>query len=177
MSDVTAGEVGEVVIEGPNVTTGYWRQPEATQRAFHDGGWFRSGDAASVDDEGNVYIVDRVKDMFISGGENVFPAEVEQVVYQDPAVAECAVIGIPDERWGEVGLAIVVLREGATASAEEILEPLAGKLAKYKIPKSVVFADALPRNAAGKLLKSRLREAHGASGASAHVPDLPLNTK
>lgn len=173
MSDVTAGEVGEVVIEGPNVTTGYWRQPEATRKAFHDGGWFRSGDAASVDDEGYVYIVDRVKDMFISGGENVFPAEVEQVVYQDPAVAECAVIGIPDERWGEVGLAIVVLREGATASAEEILEPLAGKLAKYKIPKSVVFADALPRNAAGKLLKSRLRGTYGAAGARRAHPTFP----
>jgi len=115
--------------------------------------------------------------MFISGGENVFPAEVEHLVYQHPAVAECAVIGVPDERWGEVGLAIVVLREGATAAAEEILELLAGKLAKYKIPKSVVFADALPRNAAGKLLKSRLRRTYGAADAPEHAPDLPVITE
>jgi fatty-acyl-CoA synthase len=118
-----------------------------------------------VDGDGYVKVVDRVKDMIISGGENVYPAEVEEVFYSHSAVAECAVIGVPDERWGEVGRAVVVLREGLPgdeAMAKELLDHLVGRLAKYKIPKSVVFIDALPRTGAGKILKAKLRESHGA---------------
>jgi len=157
-TDVAPGEVGEVVVEGPNVTRGYWQLPDASAAAFTDDGWFRSGDAAVIDDEQYVWIVDRVKDMFISGGENVYPAEVERHLFEHPDVADCAVIGIPDDRWGEVGRAVLVLREGATASGTDVLDSLAGHLAKYKIPKSVVVVDALPRNATGKLLRARLRD-------------------
>lgn len=157
-TDVAPGEVGEVLIEGPNVSNGYWQLPDVTEAAFTDDGWFRSGDAAVVDDEGYVAIVDRVKDMFITGGENVYPAEVEHLIHGCPDVADCAVIGVPDERWGEVGRAVVVLREGATATGADILGFLVGKIAKYKIPKSVVLVEELPRNATGKLLRARLRE-------------------
>jgi fatty-acyl-CoA synthase len=114
-----------------------------------------------VDDDGYVYIRDRIKDMIISGGENIYPAEVEDVLYHHPAVAECAVIGVPDEKWGEVGRAIVVLRDGAEADPGELLDFLAGKIAKYKIPKSVVFASTLPRTASGKLVKTQLRATYG----------------
>jgi fatty-acyl-CoA synthase len=160
-SDVAPGEVGEVIVEGPNVTRGYWRLPDATAAAFTADGWFRSGDAAVLDDEGFVTIVDRVKDMFISGGENVYPAEVERHLFEHPDVADCAVIGVPDERWGEVGRAVLVLREGANAAGSDVLDSLAGRLAKYKIPKSVVIVDALPRNATGKLLRARVRDRYG----------------
>lgn len=160
-ADVAPGEVGEVLIAGPNVTSGYWQLPEATATAFTADGWFRSGDAAVVDEDGYVTIVDRVKDMFISGGENVYPAEVEQPLHAHPDVADCAVIGVADARWGEVGRAIVVPRDGANTTEEELLGFLAGKLAKYKIPKSVVLVDWLPRNATGKLLRARLRESYG----------------
>jgi fatty-acyl-CoA synthase len=162
-TQVAPGETGEVIIQGPNVMAGYWRLPEATTDAFYDDGWLRSGDAATVDDEGFVYIVDRIKDMIISGGENIYPAEVEQVLYQHPSIADCAVIGVPDQRWGEVGRAVVALRAGATATADDILAFLSGRLAKYKIPKSVVVVEALPHNAAGKLLKGALRERYGRS--------------
>jgi O-succinylbenzoate-CoA ligase len=164
-SDVAPGETGEVIIQGPNVMAGYWQLPDATKDAFYDEGWLRSGDAATVDDEGFVYIVDRLKDMIISGGENIYPAEVEQVLYQHPAVADCAVIGVPDQRWGEVGRAIVAVRPGTSANAEEILDFLSGRLARYKIPKSVVVVEALPHNAAGKLLKGPLREKFGSPDA------------
>jgi fatty-acyl-CoA synthase len=111
-----------------------------------------------VDEEGYIYIVDRYKDMYISGGENVYPAEVEQIIYQLPEVAEAGVIGIPDERWGEAGMAIVVVRSGKTLSEDAIIEHCRQNLAKYKVPKKVVFIDVLPRNAAGKVLKRTLRE-------------------
>jgi fatty-acyl-CoA synthase len=158
------GERGEIEVQGPNVMRGYWCDPESTAQALHDG-WLRTGDVATVDGDGYVKVVDRVKDMIISGGENVYPAEVEEVFYSHRAVAECAVIGVPDERWGEVGRAVVVLREGLPgdeAMAKELLDHLVGRLAKYKIPKSVVFIDALPRTGAGKILKAKLRESHGA---------------
>jgi len=149
-------EVGELCIRGGNVTTGYWNRPEATAEALIDG-WLHSGDAAKYDDEGFFFIVDRWKDMFISGGENVYPAEVENVIYQHPAIAEVAVIGIPHPKWQEVGKAIVVLKVGQTLTETEVIEFCQGKLARYKIPKSVVFLDALPRTAAGKVLKRELR--------------------
>jgi fatty-acyl-CoA synthase len=153
-------EVGELCIRGGNVTTGYWNRPEATAEAIVDG-WLHSGDAAMVDEEGFYYIVDRWKDMFISGGENVYPAEVENVIYQHPAVAEVAVIGVPHPKWQEVGRAVVVVKEGHTLTEEEMIEFCQGKLARYKIPKSAVFVDSLPRTAAGKVLKRELREQVG----------------
>ncbi|MGD2206626.1 MAG: long-chain fatty acid--CoA ligase [Anaerolineae bacterium] len=153
-------EVGELCIRGGNVTTGYWNRPEATAEALVDG-WLHSGDAAMYDDEGFYYIVDRWKDMFISGGENVYPAEVENVIYHHPAVAEVAVIGVPHPKWQEVGRAVVVVKEGQALTEEEVIEFCRGKLAKYKIPKSAVFVEALPRTAAGKVLKRELREEYG----------------
>jgi fatty-acyl-CoA synthase len=157
---VAAGEIGEVLVQGPNVTPGYWNQPEATAAAI-DHGWLHTGDLATVDDEGYLFIVDRLKEMYISGGENVYPAEVEQAVYTHPSVAECAVVGVPDERWGEVGRAVVALRPGHSLTEEELLAHLTGRLARYKLPRTVVFTEELPHNASGKLVKSRVRELHG----------------
>ncbi len=153
-------QVGELCIRGGNVTTGYWNRPESTAEALIDG-WLHSGDAAQYDEDGFYYIVDRWKDMFISGGENVYPAEVENVLYQHPAVAEAAVIGVPHPKWQEVGRAVVVLKAGIEATETELITFCQGKLARYKIPKSVVFTGALPRTAAGKVLKRELKEQFG----------------
>ena len=154
--DVAAGGIGELLIKGPNITPGYWNKPEATAKAFTNG-WLHTGDAARMDDEGFVYIVDRWKDMYISGGENVYPAEVENVLFQIPQVADAAIIGVPNERWGEVGMAIVVRKAGQTLEEGDIIRHCLGKLAKFKVPQSVVFTDTLPRNATGKVLKRELR--------------------
>jgi fatty-acyl-CoA synthase len=154
---VDVGEPGEVLVSGPNVTSGYWQNPAATDDALSDG-WLRTGDLAVVDEEGYLSIVDRLKDMYISGGENVYPAEVEQAIHTHPAIAEAAVIGVPDERWGEVGRAVVTLREGAELTEAELIAHLDGRLARYKIPKSVVVVRELPHNASGKLVKSRVKE-------------------
>jgi len=159
--DAASGTPGEILVRGPNVTPGYWRNPAATQAAFvpdEGGGWLRTGDLATVDEEGYLRIVDRLKDMYISGGENVYPVEVEAAIYTHPAVAECAVIGVPDERWGEVGQAIVVVRAEHTLTAAELLTHLEPRLARYKLPKQVRFLDELPHNASGKLVKGRIRE-------------------
>ncbi|MFH8655978.1 long-chain fatty acid--CoA ligase [Streptomyces afghaniensis] len=160
LAPVDVGEVGEVVVRGPHVMPGYWGLPEETAASFADG-WFRSGDAAQIDEDGYVYIVDRIKDMIISGGENIYPAEIEDQLLAHPDIVECAVIGVPDDKWGEVPRAVVVPREGAALDPDEVLASLAGRLAKYKIPKSVVVADELPRTASGKLLKSRVRKRYG----------------
>jgi fatty-acyl-CoA synthase len=157
MAELPSGRVGELVIRGPNLMQGYWNRPEATDEAFTDG-WFHTGDLARMDADGDMYIVERKKDMFISGGENVYPAEVENALYELPQIAENAVVGIKDERWGEVGKAFVVLKPGQALEAEEITAYLKGCLAKYKIPKQVAFLDQLPRNAAGKVLKTELRK-------------------
>jgi fatty-acyl-CoA synthase len=151
------GEYGEIVVQGPNVMPGYWGRPEDTEAVLSPDGWFRSGDLATVDEEGFFYIRDRVKDMFISGGENVYPAEVEEALYANPAIAECAVIGVPDQHWGEVGRAVVVLRPDAATTPAELLASLDGRIARYKIPKSVAIVDAMPRTGSGKILKSQLR--------------------
>ncbi|MFF9001154.1 long-chain fatty acid--CoA ligase [Streptomyces achromogenes] len=164
--DAAPGERGEILVSGPNVMTGYWNRPAETAAAVTDDGWLRTGDVARTDEDGFAYIVDRVKDMFISGGENVYPAEVENAVLGHPAVAECAVIGVPDARWGEVGRAVVVLKPGARAEEADILGHLRGRLAKYKIPKSVVFAEALPRTASGKLVKPAVRAAYAPAATS-----------
>lgn len=169
-ADVAPGERGEVLVQGPNVTSGYWKQPEVSAASFVDGDWLCTGDAALFDDEGYVFIVDRIKDMFISGGENVYPAEVENAIYRHPAVRECAVIGVPDERWGEVGRAIIVPVEGQRVDDGEFREFLSRHLAAYKIPKSFVVTDQLPRTASGKLLKRQLRDTFGHSPA-ANAPD------
>jgi acyl-CoA synthetase (AMP-forming)/AMP-acid ligase II len=159
MNDVPVGEVGEIVYRGPTVMKEYYKNLEATAEAFR-GGWFHSGDLVRLDEEGFVYVVDRKKDMIISGGENIYPAEIEEVLYSHPGILEAAVIGVPDETWGEAVKAVVVPKPGVQLTAEEIIEHCKGHLASYKKPRYVEFVDMLPRNAAGKVLKRVLREAH-----------------
>lgn len=154
--DLPAGQPGELLIQGPGVTPGYWQRPETTAETIVDG-WLHTGDVAVCDEDGYYTIVDRWKDMFISGGENVYPAEVENVIFRLEGVAEVAVIGVPDETWGEVGRAIVVLKPGYTLTEAEVLHFCSRHLARYKVPKSAVFVPSLPRNAAGKVLKHQLR--------------------
>ena len=154
---VPAGERGEVVLRGPKVFKGYWRDPEATSRAFA-GGWFHTGDVGVKDEDGYVYIVDRLKDMIVSGGENIASSEVERVLYEHESVVEAAVVGRPDERWGEVPVAFVVVSPDATTTRDELIEHCSQQLARFKVPKDVTFIDALPRNPSGKVLKRELRE-------------------
>ncbi|HET7653905.1 MAG TPA: long-chain fatty acid--CoA ligase [Acidimicrobiales bacterium] len=155
---VPAGDRGEIVLRGPKVCKGYWRDPDATATAFA-GGWFHTGDIGVRDDDGYLFIVDRLKDMIVSGGENIAGSEVERVLYEHGAVVEAAVVGRPDERWGEVPVAFVVVRPDAVAAvtAEELLDHCRARLAKFKVPKDVTFLDALPRNPSGKVLKRELR--------------------
>ncbi len=153
---VPAGERGEIVMRGPKVFKGYWRDPDATAAAFA-GGWFHTGDIGVRDEDGYLFIVDRLKDMIVSGGENIAGSEVERVLYEHEAVLEAAVVGRPDEQWGEVPVAYVVLRPGAAVSAEALVEHCRERLARFKVPKGVVFLDALPRNPSGKVLKRELR--------------------
>ena len=155
--DAAQGAIGELWVKGPNVTPGYWNRPEATASSFTDG-WLHTGDAARIDEDGFYYIVDRWKDMYISGGENVYPAEVENVIYQLPAVAEAAVFGMPDEKWGEIGYAAIVVKPGHALSDADVLAHCRERLARFKLPRSVVFVSALPRNATGKVLKRELRD-------------------
>ena len=157
-SDAAVGELGELWVKGPNVTPGYWNRPDANKSSFTDG-WLHTGDATRIDEDGFYYIVDRWKDMYISGGENVYPAEVESVLHQLAAVAEAAIIGIPNEQWGEVGMAIVAVKPGHTLTPAEIHAHCAANLAKFKCPRLVEFVDALPRNATGKIHKPTLRQA------------------
>ena len=154
---VPPGAVGELWLRGPSITSGYWNQPELTAATFTEG-WFKTGDAALCDADGYYFIVDRRKDMYISGGENVYPAEVEAALYELEAVAEAAVIGVPDDKWGEVGRAYVVLRQGRSMEAQAVLRHCVDRLAKYKVPASVVFTDGIPRTASGKVKKTELRE-------------------
>jgi acyl-CoA synthetase (AMP-forming)/AMP-acid ligase II len=154
---VPAGERGEVVLRGPKVFTGYWRDPEATSTAFA-GGWFHTGDVGVKDEDDFVYIVDRLKDMIVSGGENIAGSEVERVLYEHDAVVEAAVVGRPDDRWGEVPVAFVVLAPEATVTPDELIEHCREQLAKFKVPKAVTVIDALPRNPSGKVLKRDLRD-------------------
>jgi fatty-acyl-CoA synthase len=155
---VSNGQLGEILVRGPTVTPGYWRRPEATRESFTSAGWFRTGDVAYRDDEGYFYIVDRRKDMFISGGENVYPAEVERVLGLLPDVAECAVVGVPHVTWGEVGRAFIVRRQASTIGPQDVRAHCEMHLGRYKIPNEFVFVDALPRNPIGKVTKSTLRD-------------------
>ena len=152
---------GELVLKGPSYCSGYFNNPQATAEALDGLGFFHTGDVAHYDDQGYFFIVDRKKDMFISGGENVYPAEIEKALYQHPAVHMCAVIGLPDPKWGEVGKACVVLKSGSSVSEAELLEFMSARLAKYKVPQTVSFLDALPISAAGKILKRELRDQFG----------------
>jgi len=155
--DANVGELGELWVKGPNVTPGYWNRPDANASSFTDG-WLHTGDATRVDEDGFYYIVDRWKDMYISGGENVYPAEVENVLHQIAGVAEAAIIGVPDAQWGEVGMAIVALKAGHKLTEADIHAHCAANLARFKCPRLIRFVDALPRNATGKIHKPTLRK-------------------
>ncbi|WP_460072998.1 acyl-CoA synthetase [Streptomyces sp. YKOK-I1] len=156
-TEVPRGSVGEILVRGGHVMPGYWNRPEESAEALRDG-WMHTGDGAYMDEDGYVFIVDRIKDMIVSGGENVYSAEVENVVARHPGVASCAVIGVPDDAWGERVHAVVVLKPGSTATAEDIREHAKAAIAGYKAPRSVEFVEALPLSAAGKVLKRDLRE-------------------
>jgi long-chain acyl-CoA synthetase len=167
-ADVTPGEVGEVIARGPNIMVGYWRRPEDTATAVRDG-WLYTGDLATVDADGYIYLVDRKKDMIVTGGENVFSTEVEAALYEHPAVKEAAVIGIPDRDWGEAVHACVALLDGKLATTDELVEFCRGRLANYKLPRSIEFFDGeLPKGGSGKILKKELRERYW-SGRSRRI--------
>jgi long-chain acyl-CoA synthetase len=155
--DMPVGKVGEIWVKGPQIMLGYWNMPEETAKSIVDGGWFRSGDAGYLDADGYLYIYDRVKDMIVSGGENIYPAEVENVLMAHPAIADVAVIGVPDEKWGEVPKAIVVRKKDVAVTEDEIIAFAKVSLAGFKCPKSVDWIEALPRNPSGKILKKDLR--------------------
>lgn len=155
--DVASGVTGELVLRGPTMFLEYWNRPDATEEAFRNG-WFHSGDLARQDEDGFYYIVDRKKDMLISGGENVYPTEVEQVLYRHPSIQEVAVIGMPDERWGEVPMALVVPRPGQSLTLDQLQDFCRDKLARFKTPKHLELLDELPRTATGKILKRELRQ-------------------
>jgi fatty-acyl-CoA synthase len=161
--ELGADEVGELVLRGPVCTPGYWRNEEATASALR-GGWFHTGDLVKRDEDGFYYVVDRKKDMYKSGGENVYPVEVEHFLRTHPKVREVAVVGVPDPKWGEVGKAYVVVAEGASMTAEELFAFCAGELAKFKTPKQVEFLDELPKGDSGKILKKALRERAASGG-------------
>ncbi len=155
--DVPLGDVGEIWVRGPQVMLGYWNLPDETAKSMPGDGWFRTGDAGFLDADGYIYIHDRVKDMIVSGGENIYPAEVENVLMAHPAVADVAVIGVPSERWGETPKAMVVRRAGAEVTEQELIDYSRERLAKYKCPTSVEWVETLPRNPSGKILKKDLR--------------------
>jgi fatty-acyl-CoA synthase len=157
-NELGPNEVGELVLKGPSGCSGYWNNPDASAAAIDEEGWFHTGDMVYHDEEWYFCVVDRKKDMFISGGENVYPAEIEAVLYKHPAVHMCAVVGIPHEKWGEVGKACIVLKQDSPATEEELVAFMQDHLARYKVPKSVELLDELPISAAGKILKRELRE-------------------
>jgi fatty-acyl-CoA synthase len=153
--DAQPGEVGEIVVRGPIVMTNYWQDPVKTKEAIKNG-WLHTGDLARMDDEGYFYPIDRLKDMYISGGENVYTAEVEQVLREHPAIEDVAVVGISDDTWGETGLAFIIPKSGAELSAEAIFSFCEGKLAHFKLPKKINFCQDFPRTSLGKVQKSKL---------------------
>lgn len=153
----SAGEIGEIQLRGPNVIREYWNRPEASADAFSDGTWFRSGDMGYVDDDGFLFVADRLKDMIISGGENIYPAEIEQLIIELPEVSAVAVIGVAHEKWGEAPVAVITLQPGAMLDAERVRAHLDGRLARFKIPKRVEFIADMPRTASGKIRKGDLR--------------------
>jgi acyl-CoA synthetase (AMP-forming)/AMP-acid ligase II len=154
---VPNGTIGEIVARGPQLMQGYWNRPAESAEALR-GGWMHTGDAGVLDDEGYVYVQDRVRDMIVSGGENVYPRGVEDVLFEHPAIADAAVIGVPDATWGETVKAVVVLRGDARATEADVVEFCRGRLGGFERPRSVDFVETLPRNASGKVLKRVLRE-------------------
>ena len=160
-NDLPVGEAGEIVARGPRVMTGYWRDEEKTQKTIDKDGWVHTGDVGYMDEDGYFYLAGRATDIIIRAGENIAPEEIEAAIHSHPKVDETAVIGVPDEEWGELPRAIVVLKPGETATAEDIMEHCRQKLASYKRPRSVVFVDELPRNPMGKVLKRVLRDQYG----------------
>jgi fatty-acyl-CoA synthase len=161
---VPAGQVGELIVQGPNVFAGYWGKPRETAEAMR-GGWFHTGDLGRADEDGYVTLVDRKKDMIITGGENVYPIEVEQVLFTYPEIDDVAVIGVPDAEWGESVLAVVVRASGSVLTEDELISRIRDRIAHFKCPRRVEFVEALPRNATGKLLKRELRAAYGGTGS------------
>jgi long-chain acyl-CoA synthetase len=162
-----AREVGEVWLRAPNVMAGYFRRPAETAAALTADGWLRTGDGGYLDEEGHLFLTDRIKDMVVSGGENVYPIEVEEALAHHPDVADVAVIGVPDDRWGETVKALVIRAPGAAVTAEELIAFVRGRLAGYKLPRSVEFVDELPRTPSGKVLKRELRERYRTVSAAA----------
>jgi acyl-CoA synthetase (AMP-forming)/AMP-acid ligase II len=160
-NEVPRGEHGEVAVRGPGMMLGYWNKPEETAKAIKDG-WMHTGDGGYMDDDGFVYIADRIKDMIVTGGENVYSVEVENAVSKHPAVLQCAVIGVPDDKWGELVHACVVPRPGAQVTLEELQEHCKALIANYKIPRGLELLAELPLSGAGKILKNQLREKHWA---------------
>jgi acyl-CoA synthetase (AMP-forming)/AMP-acid ligase II len=154
-NELPAGDSGEIIVSGPILMSGYWGKPELTAETIRDG-WLHTGDIGTRDEEGFFYILDRARNMFVSGGENVYPAEIEAVLMENPKIQEAAVVGVPDGTWGEVGKAFIVVKEGEVMSPEEVLQWCGGKLAGYKIPKHIQFAPQLPENAAGKIMRDKL---------------------
>jgi fatty-acyl-CoA synthase len=155
--DVSPGEVGGIIVKGPGIMSGYWNRPELMAETLREG-WLHTGDLARIDEEGYIYIVDREKDMYISGGENVYPAEIEKVLFTHPKVFDAGIVGVSDAKWGEVGKAFIVLKPGETMAETEVLEFLKGKIAKYKIPKYVEFVRELPKTPSGKIQKYLLKK-------------------
>jgi fatty-acyl-CoA synthase len=156
--EVSQGEVGELLLKGPHIFSGYWEDPDETAEAIETDGYVHTGDLVKQDEEGYFYIVGRKKEMYISGGENVFPVEIEEHLYKHPAIDEAAVIGVPDEKWGEVGKAFITLEPGKETTPEEIKKYLIDRLAKYKVPKFYEIRDSLPTSGAGKILKKELEK-------------------
>lgn len=160
-NDVPTGEVGEIIGKSEAMMIGYWQMPEETEKKLKNG-WLHTGDLGRLDEDGYVYIVERKNDLIISGGVNIYPREIEEVLYRHPAVSEASVIGLPDEHWGEVAKAVIVLREGATVTEGEVIEFCGKHLASFKKPKSVDFWKEFPKSPQGKILKKEIRKQYGA---------------
>jgi long-chain acyl-CoA synthetase len=165
-ADLEPGEVGEVWLRAPNVMLGYFNRPDETAAALASGGWLRTGDGGYVDDDGYLFLTDRIKDMIVSGGENVYPVEVEEVLAQHPDVSDVAVVGVPHEHWGELVKAFVIPRPGCSATADDLIAFARERLAGYKLPRAVELVDDLPRTPSGKVLKRELRERERAASPS-----------
>jgi fatty-acyl-CoA synthase len=157
-ADAPVGEVGEIQLRGPNVIAEYWNKPEASRDSFVDGNWFKTGDMGYVDADGFLFVADRIKDMIISGGENIYPAEIEQIIFELEGVTGVALIGVPDDKWGEVPWAVLTMAGGATLTLEQVRDHLDNRVARYKMPKNVIVVDEFPRTASGKIRKADLRK-------------------
>jgi acyl-CoA synthetase (AMP-forming)/AMP-acid ligase II len=174
--EVPAGTTGEICVCGPAVFAGYYNNPEANAKAFRDG-WFRTGDLGHMDEEGFLFITGRASDMYISGGSNIYPREIEEKILTHPAVAEVAVLGVPDRTWGEAGVAVCALRPDQTLTEADLLAWLDGRIARYKFPKRVFFWDALPKSAYGKITKRTIREELEAKGCLQPIDEAEVSVQ